>query len=589
MRPLFSCAFLATLPTAKHGFQTRQLAIHRPKARSFFLNYVKELSHPYRKHLPDQSTEMRLLSSLFASILTILFTQSVCAQSQHSGKMSFEFKGQSAVTGDPARPSSDGARVLIEYDGVLTMGTLLGEPVIMVRMKYKLLGGSVTIPTFEPGESPYETIDLEQIPTKARSLVDLYGFKMAFHFTTAGPERVLVIEDGGAVMKAEQYSFNLPGSPDWDEVFVTSLGDFTDKGVEFMSAEEAFQIWKGGLNLFDVEVHDVKLTMHDLHMWWAENNERPRYRATLRALKRVQEGIGLAYGFLTAANEVLGVSPTLQESYGAFARGDTDRTSFGGELYGLSDRDDYLPEYARAADLAEEALRKLQFLPESIKQGDNHLPYYTAVGQANEIIGQVAEWRRTYKSEDVDPDTLPVGVEQDFDDAVKQFKKFHVSSRYEGGERSGWIIDPANGNRPIRRMDYNEALIWGKVIVRTGLAYRCERGLAKIPYFEPASGAEIGTIRVECTNKEILFASFRSTNAASHGFAEAGLEPTEYERADGFGDLVLQSIKPCMGKSSRGYHQFHLQYHEVNSDLLSLRATPNLLLEDGYNTVSKNC
>ena len=138
---------------------------------------------------------MRLLSSLFASILTILFTQSVIAQSQHAGKMSFEFKGQSAVTGDPARPSSDGARVLIEYDGVLTMGTLLGEPVIMVRMKYKLLGGSVTIPTFEPGESPYETIDLDQIPTKEKRrpmVANPSGMNMALARTTSGspPPRV---------------------------------------------------------------------------------------------------------------------------------------------------------------------------------------------------------------------------------------------------------------------------------------------------------------------------------------------------------------------------------------------------------------
>lgn len=412
------------------------------------------------------------------------------AQSRQSnpGRMIFDFSGDSTLLGDPRVPAEEGTRLFIEYQGRLTMGLLMGEPVIMVKMKYDIIGGSITIPTMEPGQERYETIGLDQIPTIARDKIGIHEMKMMFHFATSGAEDVRILEDGGAFLRAGEYGFNMPGSPLWDEVFVISMGDFTDRGVEYMGAERAKGFWRQGLSLTSTEIHDALINLYDLHAWWAKNNTIPEYKATMRAVERLRDGIQVSYGYKNFLPSLFEGRPEQDMAYDLARQGKNNSEAVRFTFDSWFDkffwtraqaRENYFEEYGAALEYARIALEKLRKLPPNLRIGDNHAPYRQAVADARNLVEEVRDIRAAFRPEGVDPQTLPRGAEQQMD-GVYQVARID-------GQR--WLTEQGT-DRQIREMTPDMFLIQESLVVVASALdrrYPCENGKISIPGIDPVT------------------------------------------------------------------------------------------------------
>lgn len=491
-----------------------------------------------------------MMRAVMILLLVLAMAMPALAQDRQKnpGRMIFDFSGEATLEGDARRPAEAGTRLLIDYDGRLTMGLLMGEPVIMVRMKYQIIGGSVTIPTVEPGKPKYETIDLDQIPSIARDKIGIYDMKMVFHFETPGNQDVRILEDGGAFMKANEYSFNVPGSPNWNQVFVTSLGDFTDRGIEYLDAESAKAFWGRGLALIDNEIHDAKLTLHDLHLWWRENNTIPEYKATMRAVERLRDAIQISYGYENLLVRLFEGKPEQDMAYKLAQEARTKenevKLSFDNWFednwwWRVRERDNYFVEYGEAADYAREALRKLGNLPPNLRIGDNHEPYRQAVADAARMIEEVQAYRAAFQPEGVNPSTLPRGSEQRIDGTYEVVRD---------EENKSWVTEQGTGRR-IRELSRDwEVLVQGAFLVvapHQRHRYDCSGGTVQIHGKDPETGEEVTRFEFDC--------------GSGFAFLWQGFAPNSDRNTENPNFLVLeifdgavrhfnpQNPKPCTG------------------------------------------
>lgn len=354
-----------------------------------------------------------------------------------------------SVAGDARSAHQRGSAVNFDADLMVRMGTLLGDPVISLRMRPHLIGGVVTLPRFEPGEEPYETRNIEMLPSGARAQIGLYDVQISFGFDRPGRSRAWIAVDAGYFPRTGEWSFNVPGAYDWGRLFTeSSERDATD----FLSESAARELWRDGPQIAEVRVALARLSLSDLHYWWRDTNDEPRYIAAESAVKRLLEGLNLSYGY--SVDLTYGQTPEIWDmrSGGSSAQFDRILQSLGIETR-EGDPRGYLVAFTHAANRGEEAIAKLSSIPARLRGGNNHAPYRQAVADARGIVSAVANMRAGFRAEGPDLSGLPEGRPARFDGA------------YETAEidQETWLVD-STGQR-VRRMPFRGVLISGMSIL----------------------------------------------------------------------------------------------------------------------------
>ncbi|MCA2007953.1 hypothetical protein [Tritonibacter mobilis] len=315
--------------------------------------------------------------------------------------------------------SGTGARVSIDWAAEVKIGSFLGEPVVSTRFRYDLDGGMVTLPTSTLKGSPYETHTLESLPQVAQDMVRLYDVKLKAEFASPRGDLYL-ISDVGLPGKPGEWSFNVPGSPDWDRLFIHA--GTSPQNPRYLPGEEARALVRSGLSASGASVLSAGLTLYDLHNWYERENPSHYLDVYDRALDRLEEGIYLSYGLPTYAGRDAFNPATLKDKFKA------------------------LPGYKRLYE-------KYRSLPDGMKTGDNHMPYKVARQQAAEIIRRGQYGQPAF---DTDQQILPGGRQAGKEGAFGAPDQFVV--------KDGRIFRPETGKH-YGRIGVLTAIVFGKYVV----------------------------------------------------------------------------------------------------------------------------
>ncbi|MCV0429513.1 MAG: hypothetical protein K5905_29075 [Roseibium sp.] len=337
-------------------------------------------------------------------LLTLLFASPVYSQT-----MEFDLAGRDRVEGGVS--STKRAFLDFDWEADLRLGLLLREPVVSLRFKYDNLDGQVTLPELTERGRSYPTMRYALLTQDLQKEVRLTGVKLRMTFATkiGGRNYQLVdlIADVGATSNPGGWSFNVPGSPDWDELFL-------EHGREnvFVPEETAKEAWKNGLTLTGVEFEDAELNFYVLHEKYMRGYDRETYRELGVAYERLIEGLNRSYGI-----DLKNRDPK------AWTRAWFDAENKGG----MDDREVW---WKRVKEFRQH-LSKLANLPEKLRTGDNHGPYAQAVEDLERIHSSLSYTTFNYESDGVDPASIPAGAEPKFD-GVYEIRK--LGNDY-------WVVD----------------------------------------------------------------------------------------------------------------------------------------------------
>lgn len=350
------------------------------------------------------------------------------------------FSGSDRVRG--AHHPTEGAILNFSWEVEARLGLLLGEPVVSIRFKWDSPSGIATIPTLSPDGRKYNTIPLSQLPQDLQAMPRLMDVKVRLTVSD-GRSLMHIVADVGITGKQGEWSFNVPGSPDWDE-FLLIPGSET-----YLGEEEAKSAWKRGLTLGDAVLEEATISLYDLHEAYMKGYEdRERYRGLGMAFNRLADGLYRSYGI-----EAQGVKNGWTKAY------------FDAERNGSLDSRDSWSE--RLFEL-ETVIRKLSDLPDNLRAGDNHGPYDQAVEDAEEIDRSVRYATRTFTPEGRDPATIEAGY-------PARLAGVYEMRWVDGGR---YVYDTETGEQ-LESLADNEYLI-GEHVVDNNSA-RCERGEISIP------------------------------------------------------------------------------------------------------------
>ncbi len=300
--------------------------------------------------------------------------------------MEFALSGEDRVAGDAH--GTEGASLDIDWDAELKLGLLIGEPIVSLRFRYDVVAGRVTIPTLTEKGRGYETMMYRQLSPELQEGVRLTDVKLRMTFGSDAGE-IDLVADVGATGQPGAWSFNIPGSPDWDDLF-------EGKGVNggMLDAETAKAAWAGGLTLRTVVIEDADLNFHLMHETYMPDYDREEYRALKSAYDRLADGLKRSYGIEIGAE-----------------RGAWTNAYFVSERSGeIGTRQEWSK---RRRDLGRH-LDKLSRLPDNLKAGANHGPYEQAVKDAEKLRDSIARNLASFDAEGVDPTTLEQGYEPEF-------------------------------------------------------------------------------------------------------------------------------------------------------------------------------
>ena len=332
----------------------------------------------------------------------------------------YTIRGTFTAKGTPGTVNEN-AYVLIGFEGRLQLGLLALDPVVSFKMRFKPLGGRITIPNFDPGAQAYNTIGLAQVPSAAVEKIDLTNVRVAFQFLEQTNE-VVIVEDSGAFFGQGEWSFNVPDGYSWRNVFYEGgFGklDFSDH--PHVGRDRAREIW-GGMRLGAFEVINAELLLSDLHHWYRQYDTTGDYYATLRAIDRVSEGISLSYGF----DPYPGMKADILEAKSIAASGLSAlqrRPGFDSErIIRFGEEPDYMADFAKATCALRRILSKLTNLPEKFRSGNNHDPYRVAVNTVDSVLSEPGRLRHEFRPEGPANASVPRGREPKFDSASDQNK-----------------------------------------------------------------------------------------------------------------------------------------------------------------------
>ena len=295
------------------------------------------------------------------------------------------FSGRDAIAGSSA--ATEGASVVIDWEAEVRLGLLLGEPVVSVRFKYEIVDGVVTLPIVGSG-GEYNTVPIRDLPSDWREGIRLIDVDLGVDVTQQTIASPYLIADVGAPGRPGEWSFNVPGSPDWDELFRDPDLDLINED-NFLDELEAQTIWQEALNLSDAFILDAELSFYHLHNTYMRSG-REEYRGLGIASNRLTEGVRRSYGLDASDHPDAWRAEVLNEPLG-------DESAW------------------RSRNQRLEALiDRLSDLPDELREGDNHAPYEQAVADAALVMRSLDREIASWEAEGVDPDTLEQGYEPTF-------------------------------------------------------------------------------------------------------------------------------------------------------------------------------
>lgn len=390
-----------------------------------------------------------LFEPLARSIAVLLiFTSAATAQS-----LSFQTSDNEFTSGN--------ARLKLIWDADLKLFSMLGEPVVSTRFRYRFNEAMtyVSLPALD-GTNGYFTTSLSKLPAAGRERAQLFNVKVAYRFATQQPGQssIYLVSDVGDPGKPDgrTWSFNVPGSPDWGRLF--TRGEPTGS---YLSAAEAKAAFSAGLRLVEARILSYEFTEFDLHNWYRENTRWPEVMATLKA-----------YNYLAdAVRRSTGLNPPRYDGLNVNSMAHTVKDDV------LADHEKWLRNFRAKYE-------KLLNLPEEFKAKGNPQPYETALLEAPAIISRARGFVQGWRSSDVDPASLPKGYSPKGALPNTRLERVEVSpgfvqwAAFVNGERQERLYDleekghhaPFMFSRFVIRPIYSDC----EPILQGGSSYGCE-------------------------------------------------------------------------------------------------------------------
>ncbi|WP_375698300.1 hypothetical protein [Pseudophaeobacter sp. TrK17] len=369
--------------------------------------------------------------------------------------------GNARLDGD--RDTTEGATLSFDWKAEIRLGLLMGEPVVSVRFIWADPIGIVTLPQLTPSGRSYRPVHLTQLPVDLRQHPRLLDVKLRMTFSD-GVSLLDHVADVGVTGPPGQWSFNVPGSPDWERLFRVHGQD------AFVSENTAKTAVQNGLSLVSVELEDATISLYHLHEDYVRlYGAREEYRVLGTAYKRVLDGLQRSYGV-----DASGISGGWTDAY------------FVAENSGSIDSSKVWEERVRKL---EQVLIKLSSLPEELRAGENHGPYEQAVADADLIQRVAGPAVRGYRAEGTNPDSQPQGREPMFDGAYRL--------ALLRGEH--WIVDSDSGDAIRMLSTDSEVLVAGLILYRESLSNTpCRDGNIALALHDPVSEAEVSHLDISC-------------------------------------------------------------------------------------------
>ncbi|MEM7428881.1 MAG: hypothetical protein AAF441_22565 [Pseudomonadota bacterium] len=404
-------------------------------------------------------------------------------------KKGFRFRGTFWAEGNPNIESQRGAKVQIGFEGFFSIGLLVGDPVVSVRMRFRPLSGKVTIPSFEPGKSSYRVIGLSDLPTEALEQIDLHQVEIAFRMNT-GRDRGIIVEDSGVFFGQGKWSFNVPDGYSWrDLLFDGDIASFSKRGARQIGEGRAKAMWKAGMQFDAFRVLGARLLLSDLHHWYAKHDTASEYFATLRAIDRLKDGIQKSYGFKIPATTLTGVLDAMEILQNAVGRL-SDKSGQAASAYHKGDGRNYMRDFERAVVPLRVVLRKLQNLPQRFRKGSNHGPYRQALRDVDTILSEPRQLRRAFRAEGPRNSGVRRGK-------PPRFGGVYAERKIDGDR---WLVETSANNRKVRRLESGEYLLGDAYLLsrRSLSRQRCVGRKVAIPLHDPKTKEQVSSVSMPC-------------------------------------------------------------------------------------------
>jgi hypothetical protein len=187
----------------------------------------------------------KLVIALAALLLAAPPAQSLEIKGKDAG--SYEFPAQDQLPG-------------FNYQVAWKVWTLMGSVITDAQIKWQLPDGA-RLPLPEP---PGGYADKSSVPQSAWERISLYDVKLQVvgHLKNRSDVRYSIIIDLGVPWKpgAEKWSFNVPGSPEWDKL-VSHFNPGGGNNGQYLSASEAKSLFKDGFIADQTSLIDPKLSL----------------------------------------------------------------------------------------------------------------------------------------------------------------------------------------------------------------------------------------------------------------------------------------------------------------------------------------
>lgn len=276
----------------------------------------------------------------------------------------------------------------IDWEAEARLGTLMDEPVVSIRFRHAIIAGTVTVPQLTEEGRVYTTVRYNQLPPRVQAGAKLIDVKLRMTFSD-GLMLMDVVADVGATGSPGEWSFNVPGSPEWDALFRSR------SMLGYLDEETAREAMKSDLVLTGATIESATLSLyelHDLYMGWYDDRETYRLMGT--AYERLLEGLERSYGI-----DASGVPGGWTDAW------------FYAERSGPLDTPQ---EWFERLGALGEVLDKLANLPEELRTGSNHGPYEQAVKDLERLGRAAVDATYNYVPEGIDPATIPQGEMPEF-------------------------------------------------------------------------------------------------------------------------------------------------------------------------------
>ncbi|MFX0543428.1 hypothetical protein ACEWPM_017215 [Roseovarius sp. S4756] len=324
------------------------------------------------------------------------------------------FAGNDRVIG--VRDATDGAVLSFDWKAEAKLVLLFGEPVVSVRFLWDNPNGILTIPILTDRGRDYNTIHFGQLSQDLQETVRLMD--MRIRLTLSNGRSLLNVEtDVGITGKPGEWSFNVPGSPDWDELFKMAGTDV------YLGEQAARNSWSEGLTLVDAVLIDAEMNLYHLHeAYMRDYRPREAYRVQKSAWLRLIEALRRSYG-IDAQNVTGGYTDAWFVAEG------------NGQLSSPE-------EWQAHKEALDAALGKLEALPDELRTGNNHAPYDQAVADSEALRRAAENAARTFSPEGVNPEDIEQGYTPDDGQSRLCLLALKVRcNNFEGLRNNGTLID----------------------------------------------------------------------------------------------------------------------------------------------------